>query len=88
MRIKPVDHKFGKPKPYPVSFGILQKYRKTNYGQYMIGEYKGHKIEIYDAKAHNQKLQYVSNNKTLKWIKSKLTYFQNGIKKIMRSEAR
>jgi hypothetical protein len=75
-------------KPKPIPFGILQKYRKTTYGHYMIGEYKGNKIEIYDAKAHNQKLQYVSNSKTLKWIKSKLTYIQDGIRKIMRSEAR
>ena len=75
-------------KPKPVPFGILQKYRKTEYGGYMIGEYKGHRIEIYDAKAHNQKLQYVSDSKTFQWIKSKLIYIQNGIKKIMRSSAK
>lgn len=28
MRVKPVEHKFGKPKPYPVSFGY-QHYLKT-----------------------------------------------------------
>ena len=88
MRIKPVDHKYGKPKPYPISFGIYKGHRITSYGQYTWGEYKGYKIEIFDAKKYNQKLQYVSNSKTFKWIKSKLTYFQNGIKKIMRSEAR
>lgn len=89
MRINPVDHKYDKPKPYPVSFGILKGYKKTPYGQYTWGVYKGHKIEVFDAtEKHNQKLHYVSNNQTLKWIKSKLRYFQNGIKKIMRSEAR
>ena len=88
MRIKPVEHKYGKPKPYPVSFGILKGYKKTPYGQYTWDEYKGHKIEIFDAKKYNQKLQYVSNNQTLKWIESKLRYFQDGIKRIIRSKAK
>lgn len=70
------------------SFGILKGYKKTSYGEYMWGVYKGKKIEVFDAKAYSQKLIYVSDNKLLKWIKSKLTYIQDGIKKINRSEAR
>lgn len=70
------------------SFGILKGYKKTSYGEYMWGIYKGKKIEVFDAKKSQQKLIYVSDNKLLKWIKSKLTYIQDGIKKIVRSEAR
>lgn len=88
MRIKPVEHKYGKPKPYPVSFGIYKGHRITSYGQYTWGEYKGYKIEIFDAKKHNQKLQYVCDGQTLKWLKSKLTYIQDGIRRINRSEAK
>lgn len=69
-----------------VSFGILTEYRKTHYGDYTKGVYKGKRIEIYNATKYNQKLYYVSDNKLLHWIKSKLIYFQNGIKKIIRSE--
>ena len=73
-------------KPQP-TFGILKGYKKTPYGQYTWGEFKGHKIEIYDAYKYNQKLQYVSNSQSLKWLKSKLIYIQNGIKKILRSNS-
>lgn len=88
MRIKPVEHKYGKPKPYPVSFGILKGYKTTPYGQYTWGIYKGYKIEIFDAKKYNQKLQYVSENNTLRWVWSKLKYVQDGIRKISRSKAK
>ena len=88
MRVNPVEHKYGKPVPYPISFGILKGYRKTAYGEYMWGTYKGHKIEVFDAtEKHGQKLQYVSDS-LLRWVKSKLIYLQNGIKKINRSEAK
>lgn len=82
MRVQPLRQ----PSPNPITFGILKGYKITSYGQYTWGEYKGHKIEIYDAKQHKQKLQYVSNSKTLKWLKSKLIYIQNGIRKVLRSE--
>lgn len=74
-------------KPQP-TFGILKGYKKTPYGEYTWGEYKGYKIEIFDAKKSQQKLIYVSDNKLLKWIKSKLRYFQDGIKRIIRSKAK
>lgn len=81
-----------KPQPittYNPSFGILQKYRKTSYGTYMKGEFKGHKIEVFDAmKKYNQKLIYISDNNTLKWIISKLTYIKDNVKKVMRSYAK
>ena len=40
-------------KPQP-TFGILKGYKKTPYGEYTWGEFKGHKIEIYDAKNINK----------------------------------
>ncbi len=88
MRTNPVEHKFGKPMPFPISFGIYLGHKKKFYGDYMWGVFKGYKIEIYDAYENNQKLQYVCDNKTLKWIKSKLVYFHNGIKKVTRSKAK
>jgi len=88
MQIPPLRHPSPNPKPKPITFGILKGYRKTAYGQYMWGKYKGYKIEVFDAtKKDGQKLQYVSDN-LLRWVKSKLTYIQNGIKKINRSEAK
>ena len=77
MRIEPIQQP---------TFGILKEHKKTPYGSYMRGVYKDFKIEIFNA--DNQRLQYVSDNKTLHWIKSKLTYFQNGVKKIIRSKSR
>lgn len=74
-------------KPQP-TFGILKGYKKTPYGEYTWGEFKGHKIEIYDAYKYNQKLQYVSNSQTSNWVQSKLKYIQDGIRKISRSEAK
>ena len=74
-------------KPHP-SFGILKGYKKTPYGDYIWGTYKNYKIEIFNADKYNQKLHYVSNNQTLKWIESKLRYFQDGIKRIIRSKAK
>lgn len=76
------------PSPNPITFGILKGYKKTSYGQYMWGTYKDHKIEVFDAtEKYGQKLQYVSDG-LLRWVKSKLTYIQDGIKKINRSEAK
>lgn len=74
-------------KPQP-TFGILKGYKKTPYGEYTWGEFKGHKIEIYDAYKYNQKLQYVSNSQTSNWVQSKLKYIQDGIKRIIRSKAK
>ena len=74
-------------KPQP-TVGILKGYKKTPYGEYTWGEFKGHKIEIYDAYKYNQKLQYVSNSQTSNWVQSKLKYIQDGIKRIIRSKAK
>lgn len=87
MKIKPIEHKYGKPKPVPITFGILKGSKKTHYGEYTWGKYKDYNIEIYDAKKDKMKLQYVSDH-LRRWIKSKLIYFQDGIKKITRSEKR
>ena len=83
MNVPPIQP--NKPQP---AFGILKGYKKTPYGQYTWGEFKGHKIEIYDAYKYNQKLQYVSNSQTSSWVQSKLKYIQDGIIKIMRSKAK
>lgn len=74
-------------KPQP-TFGILKRIKYTPYGYNLFGEYKGKRIEIYNAYKYEQKLQYVSDSQTLKWVKSKLIYFQDGIKRITRSEAK
>lgn len=82
MGITPIE-----PNKPQLTFGILQEYRNTSYGKYTKGIFKGYKIEIFDAtEKHNQKLHYVSDNKLLNWVKSKLIYFQNGVKKVVRSE--
>lgn len=80
MQIPPLRH----PSPNPV-FGIYKGHRPTHYGQYTWGKYKDYNIEIYDAKRDKMKLQYVSDQ-LKRWVKSKLIYFENGIKKITRSE--
>ena len=79
MNVKPIDN---------VSFQILKGHKKTSYGEYMWGEYRNYKIEIFDAYKENQKLQYVSKKDTLQWVWSKLKYIQDGITKIIRSKAK
>lgn len=74
-------------KPSPsISFGILKGVKKRPYGDYLWGEYKGNKIEVYDAYKYKQLLIYVSKN--LRFLKSKLIYWQDGIKRITRAEGR
>ena len=68
------------------SFGILKGIKKRPYGDYMWGEFKGKKIEVFDAWKHNQFLIYVSEN--MRFIKSKLIYWIDGVKKVMRAEGR
>ena len=77
MRPKPVDN---------ISFGIYLRTKRTYSGHCDIGKYKGNNIEIYHDYTDNTKLYYVSD-KVRKWIKSKLVYFQEGIKKTIRSSA-
>jgi hypothetical protein len=75
--------------PNPITFGIYLKTRKTGYGQCDYGVYKNHNIEIYTAKENNKlihKLFYVSDA-VRNFIKSKLIYFENGIKKVVRGNA-
>ena len=65
-------------------FGILKGIKQRPYGEYMWGEYKGHKVEVFNAYKNNQFLIYVSKN--MRFIKSKLTYWVDGVKKIARAE--
>ena len=72
---------------YNPSFCVYLKTRKTIHGHCDIGKYKGNNIEIYNDYKDKTKLYYVSDS-VRKWIKSKLIYFENGIKKVIRSNAR
>lgn len=69
-----------------ISFGILKGVKPRSYGHYMWGEFKGKKIEVFDAWKHKQMLIYVSEN--MNFIKSKLTYWMDGIKKVMRANGK
>ena len=51
----------------------------------MDGVYKGLNVEVYDADVYNQRLIYISDS-CRNFIKSKLIYFVDGIKKIARAE--
>lgn len=86
MRIQPLRHP--SPNPKDISFGILKGYRKIPWGEYTWGKYKDYYISIIDYPKYDQKLIYVSDSKLHKWIMSKLTYVQNGIKQVMRSKAK
>ena len=74
------------PKPQP-TFGILKGYKKTPYGDYMWGVYKKQKIEVFNAWKYDQKLIYVSEEDTWRWIKSKFTYVQDKVKKVVKSQS-
>ena len=74
------------PKPQP-TFGILKGYKKTPYGDYMWGVSKGKKIEVFNAWKNDQKLIYVSEEDTWRWVKSKFTYMQNKVKKVVKSQS-
>lgn len=77
MKVQPTDS---------ISFGILKGVKKRPYGEYMWGEYRGKKIEVYDAYKFKQLLIYVSEN--MHFVKSKLTYWIDGIKKVTKAEGR
>ena len=76
-------------KPDSVSFGVYLKTRKTGYGQCDYGIFRNKNIEIYSAKEGDRlihKLFYVSDA-VRNFIKSKLIYFEGGIKTVVRSNA-
>ena len=78
-----------KPQPitiYNPSFGIYKGTKTTSYGKCTYGNYKGYNIEVYDDVKDKAKLYYVSDN-IRRWVKSKLIYLDNGIKKIIRSNS-
>lgn len=68
-----------------VSFKIYKSSSPREYGQYMLGQYKDYRIEVYDAYKYRQKLIYVTD-KVKNFIKSKLIYWQDGKKKVTRAE--
>lgn len=65
-----------------IIFGIYKGSSQKPYGEYIWGEYKGLKIEVFDAYKHHQKLFYVS--KCFNFIKSKFVYWVESAKKITR----
>lgn len=69
-----------------INFGVLDRssVEKRPYGTYYKGTYKGYNIEVYDAFENKEKLVYVSD-KVGNFVKYKLTYFQDSIKKIMKA---
>lgn len=69
-----------------INFGIYQSSKIKLNSNYTWGIYKGKKIEIYENLRLYQKLQCVSNYEPLQWVKSKLKYIENGVKKIIESE--
>lgn len=68
-----------------VNFGIYKYTKYTNYGHCDYGVYRNKNIEIYNDVKDNMKLYYVSDM-FRNWLKSKLIYFVDGIKKTTRSE--
>lgn len=68
-----------------VNFGIYKWSKPTSYGERTHGVYKGYNIDIYKDKQDKTKLYYVSDQ-IKNWIKSKLEYFDKGIKKVVYSE--
>lgn len=85
MRIEPIENKFRKPISKPISFGVFKQRIATSYGYKDIGEYKGKTITIHHDITDNTKMFYVADN-LKNWIKSKLVYLQNGVKKIIISK--
>ena len=79
MNVKPIDNN--------INFKIYKGSKPKPYGEYMWGEYKGYKIEVYDAYNYKQKLIYVAD-KFKNFVKSKLFYWQDGKKKITRAEGK
>lgn len=69
-----------------VNFGILKCVKKKPYGDYLQGTYKGYNIEVYDAYKFDQLLVYVSKN--MHFVKSKLKYWQDGIRRVTRAEGK
>ena len=69
-----------------LSFGILNRssIKKRPYGEYYNGNYRGNTIEVFDAYRDKERLIYVSD-KHGNFIKYKLTYFVDSLKKVTRS---
>ena len=81
MIIEPI----GKPKPKPIPFGVYKKTVITEYGNKVIGECRGFTITIHNDTKKNIKVIYLEKAK--KWIKSKLIFFDKGVKNIIRSKS-
>lgn len=80
VRIQPIT-------TYNPSFGIYKGTKITSYGKCTYGNYKGYNIEVYDDVKDKAKLYYVSDN-IRRWVKSKLVYLDNGIKKVLKSNSK
>lgn len=89
MKIQPTQ--LNKPQP---TFGIYQKTKITEYAykSYIkkdYGRFKDYSIYIQKNYLMGKLAStLISIKKGEKWLKSKLKYFDNGIKKVIRSEAK
>ena len=68
-----------------INFGIYKGTKYSPFGKCVHGIYKNNNIEIYTNKEDKTKLFYISDL-FMNWIKSKLIYFENGVKKVVRGE--
>ena len=68
------------------SFGILDRssIKKRPYGEYYSGNYKGSKIEVFNAYKFKHRLVYASD-KDLNFIRLKLIEFVDGVRKVFKS---
>lgn len=67
------------------SFGIYKGTKSNGNIIYNYGKYRDYNIEIYSDTKEKSKLYYISDI-VMRWVKSKFVYFQNGEKRVQRSE--
>ena len=81
VNVPPVSLKSCNP-----SFGILKGTKKTPYGEYTWGVFRNKKIEVFDAYKNGDKLWFVSEIPTFKWLKYKFAYLKDGKKIVDKRE--
>ena len=78
MRTNPVEHRYEKPEPYPVSFGIYKYTLPKRYGELIHGTSRGYNYDVYvDGNKEKTFYKLYMVYKNNKWVKSVLKYFSN-----------
>lgn len=86
MKVKRVARAYDPIPPiYEPSFGIYKCTRQTPYGYCTYGSYKGYRIDISYDEESKAKLFYITD-KFSKWVRYKFSYFQGGVKRIVKGE--